>query len=1044
MGRGTGDTALRAFLFADLRDYTAFVEREGDRAAAELIAEYRALIRSRLPSHEGAELKTEGDSFYIVFPSPSKAIEFAADVFRAAREGPPGRRLKFGIGIHVGETVPLDGQFVGSAVNIAARIGAIAGDGELLVTDTVRGLVRTNLSYPFEDRGPTPLKGVAEPIHVFAVDWAPRSTPQAAPPHAPPIGSRTAAFVGRDAELDRLARAATALRDGRGGTVLLGGAAGLGKSRLLREWTATSGVLTLVGECGATDARPPYEPFRAMLRHLTQAAGEEARLRRLAPDLLVFLPELETGERARHPDRDALFGAMLRLLRDLARGAPIAIVIEDLHWTEEGSLAMFRFLSGVADTAPFLLIGTYRDDELPRGHPLRPIIAELTRRPDAVDLHLLPLGPAESLRLLRSDTAPDALQDGERDRIIELAEGNPLCLEELARSAGDPGGALPLTIAEAVVRRVGTLDEDARRLVLYAAVRGQHAGFDLLSRVLGTGERDLLRPARTAIEASLLTESGDGLTFRHALTREAVYRDMMKRERRLLHEEVANALIALHGDDASMAADIERQLIDAGQAKRAIPYALAAGGEALRLLAADEAAAHFERAVDAGAPGSIERAQGLEGLGNAYRHQLKVSKAVATLGEAVEAFRASGMPRDVARCQAALARSLPFGPRERAAWVEAWHASETHGSPAELSVIATNLADRASEALDDTDAARWIARARELVAAAEARGRAEAVEETLLAIEHPVGWHVRRERALAKRLDQAIDRDELVLTAYRRYIDSRSREAAAEERQALLARARAYAIAHGIGDRPRMLTFRSGPPWMLWLAGDWDELVWLWTELKRQFGGDDIWEIFPDTGPLDAAVRLEREGPGAAGAGLRTAVEHQASTGTWHARVASSAHLANLDLAEGRAPAVVASLRTLAEARSPQAMELPLYLLSARVVAAAAMFAGDADVLAPWLAIDSAVRSEGAMFAAAIDHLRAIDHLLGGRPDAAADLLRRAAATYAALGWDHLAAELAWQRARAGDHAGLEAAREFYRARNATWRLRWLEDERWR
>lgn len=83
------DTALRTFLFADLRDYTAFVEREGDRAAADLIRDYRALIRSRLAAYDGAELKTEGDSFYIVFPSPSKAIAFGTDIFapRARRPG---------------------------------------------------------------------------------------------------------------------------------------------------------------------------------------------------------------------------------------------------------------------------------------------------------------------------------------------------------------------------------------------------------------------------------------------------------------------------------------------------------------------------------------------------------------------------------------------------------------------------------------------------------------------------------------------------------------------------------------------------------------------------------------------------------------------------------------------------------------------------------------------------------------------------------------------------------------------------------------------
>jgi len=220
------DGAVRAFLFADLRDYTAFVEREGDRAAAELISSYRTLIRDHLAKHEGAELKTEGDSFYIVFPSPSRAVAFGAEVFRSAHaDGAP--RIRFGVGIHVGETVPLDGQFVGSAVNVAARVGAMAADGELLVTDTVRGLIRTSGDFSYDDRGTVTLKGVSEPMHLYAVEWRPQQeAPRADVPAVAdaPVGL----FVGRDAELAALDAATLALIDGRGAIVLVGGAAGLG------------------------------------------------------------------------------------------------------------------------------------------------------------------------------------------------------------------------------------------------------------------------------------------------------------------------------------------------------------------------------------------------------------------------------------------------------------------------------------------------------------------------------------------------------------------------------------------------------------------------------------------------------------------------------------------------------------------------------------------------------------------------------------------------------------------------------------------------
>jgi len=283
-----------------------------------------------------------------------------------------------------------------------------------------------------------------------------------------------------------------------------------------------------------------------------------------------------------------------------------------------------------------------------------------------------------------------------------------------------------------------------------------------------------------------------------------------------------------------------------------------------------------------------------------------------------------------------------------------------------------------------------------------------------------------------------------VLTAYRRFLDSRSREADADERQALLARARGYALAHGVADQPRVLTFRAGPPWMLWLAGDWDALLWLWSELQRRFSGDDVWEIFPDTGPLAAAVRLEREGPEVSAPALHTAVERQARSGTWHARVASAAHLANLELAEGQASAALARLHALFSARSPQALDLPSFLLAARVVGPAALLAPNRGTLAPWAAADNLSRSDGAMFAAALDHLSAVERALAADTVGARELLSGTAATYARLGWEHLAAELAWQRARVGDESGLDGALAFYRARGAEWRVRWLEEGRWR
>ena len=433
----------------------------------------------------------------------------------------------------------------------------------------------------------------------------------------------------------------------------------------------------------------------------------------------------------------------------------------------------------------------------------------------------------------------------------------------------------------------------------------------------------------------------------------------------------------------------------------------------------------------------------MEGLGAAYYLRLDVTKAVATFEEAVALYRTAGTPADVLRAQLALARSLPYGPAERAAWKAAWVAAGDEAAPAQLAIIAGSVAARAFEFMDDDEAIEWSARGLELAERSGVPGLIAAARARELEVKQPRGWHRERERGLAVQLDRAIERDTGVLVAYRRFVDSRSREADADERSALLARARAYGAAHLASVPHRALAFRAGPPWMLWLTGEWDALIELWSELQRQVSADDVAEVMPDTGPLAAAIRVEREGP-VAGPALREAAGRQARTGTWHGRLAATAHLANLELAEGNAGAVTAALGTLFERRSPRALDVTQLLLIARSTAAAALLARDPAVLGPWLEADAELREDGAMFGAALDQLAGVEHVLRGEPTAAIPLLAAAGETFSALGWHHLAAELGWQRARAGDESGIDAAIAFYASRGADWRVRWLKEERWR
>ena len=185
--RGTGFGQTRGFLFSDLRGYTDFVERHGDDAAARLLDRYRTLVRNVVARNSGAEVRTEGDSFYVVFPSASGAVAAALDIVRdagAASTEQPDAPIRVGIGVHAGETSDLPDGPVGSAVNIAARICAQAQAGEILVSDTVRGLTRTRQVATFVPVGTRRLKGIAEPMALY------RALPVGASAPGPVITSR--------------------------------------------------------------------------------------------------------------------------------------------------------------------------------------------------------------------------------------------------------------------------------------------------------------------------------------------------------------------------------------------------------------------------------------------------------------------------------------------------------------------------------------------------------------------------------------------------------------------------------------------------------------------------------------------------------------------------------------------------------------------------------------------------------------------------------------------------------------------------------------
>lgn len=167
-----GAAAYRGFLFSDLRGFTAFAERYGNTAAAAKVNRFLEIARRAITRYEGAEIKTEGDAIHAVFPSASSAVMCGLEIADASDElnaQEPHRPLGVGVGVHAGEAVETAEGYVGTAVNLAARVCAAARPGEVLVTSTVKGITQASIPVGFIPRGRRRLKGIREPVEVYAV-----------------------------------------------------------------------------------------------------------------------------------------------------------------------------------------------------------------------------------------------------------------------------------------------------------------------------------------------------------------------------------------------------------------------------------------------------------------------------------------------------------------------------------------------------------------------------------------------------------------------------------------------------------------------------------------------------------------------------------------------------------------------------------------------------------------------------------------------------------------------------------------------------------
>ncbi|HEY3230418.1 MAG TPA: AAA family ATPase, partial [Roseiflexaceae bacterium] len=437
-------------------------------------------------------------------------------------------------------------------------------------------------------------------------------------------------LIGRVPQLDALHQLIDGTSGGRGQAVLIAGEAGVGKSRLVAEakaYAAARGLPLLQGACFPQDSACPYAPLLDLLRArfagrtppaVAAEVGPFAReVASLLPDLAPLpadpapLPTLDPAQQKRR-----LFDALAHCLIRRATPQPLLLIVEDLHWSDEGSLDFLLYLLRRSAAQPLLLIGTYRADEVdPRlGHWL----AQLDREHLSAELSLAPLTRDEVAAMVRAIFALERPVRAELlDAIYTLTEGNPFYVEELLKSlvaVGDifyaDGGwgrkpieelRIPRSLHAAVQQRVAQLSDDARRLVALAAVVGRRFDFALLQRLAQIGEDDLLRLLKELIGAQLVVEeSSEQFAFRHALTRQAIYADLLARERAALHRRIAETIEHVYADSLNgHAPDLSYHFYAAGVWEKALNYARRAGERAQALGTPHAAIEQLTRALDA-------------------------------------------------------------------------------------------------------------------------------------------------------------------------------------------------------------------------------------------------------------------------------------------------------------------------------------------------------------------------------------------------------------------------------------------------------------
>ncbi len=587
-------------------------------------------------------------------------------------------------------------------------------------------------------------------------------------------------FVGRDKELAQVKAGLEAALSGRGSLVMVVGEPGIGKTRLSEElsvYARLRGAQVMFGQCYESEGAPPYIPFVEALRQyvairppeaLREEMGEGASdVAKLVSEVRAALPDIpHSKSQEPESERYRLLEGVTSFIVNASRANPLLLVLDDIHWADKPSLLLLQHLARRLSGSRILVVGTYRDIELDRRHPLSEVVAEL-RRERLYHRILLRGLDADGVHAMLESRAEHDVPRPFADVLHQQTEGNPFFLEEIVlnlleagaiqrvegRFVGDPSliqENIPEGVREVIGRRLSRLGEATNEALTFASVLGREFDFDVLQALTGMDEETLLASLEEALRVQLVEErrgpGGAAYRFSHALVRETLYGELSLARKQRFHLRAGEAIEKAHaGHLEPHIGHMARHFYEGNDPVKAIDYSRRAGEGALRVYAWEEAIRHWETALELmeeQADNDEDRAAFLERLGDVtYISGVDSGKAHALLEKALVVYEKLGARGKMAAMHSRIARNMVTFPDQldlenAAAHFEAARAILEQDAPntQHLAYVYIGLAQSCLYRLATSEGMGWARSALEI-------GEKLGSRAVIANAEHFVGWY---------------------------------------------------------------------------------------------------------------------------------------------------------------------------------------------------------------------------------------------------------------------------------------------------------------